>query len=264
MQLDVTHHDSSFELKYRGHRFGFSLVSWDSEALRLPVYHLSNVTPLYFPTAENSEEINAYIKSKSASSNAMLTARIPATEIVVAKLLQEIGFYFVEMTLHPTLNLQSEARKDEFHFEMRQANESDLALMLVESEEAFQHSRFFRDPMVSREGAKTRFREWVRSSQQSENKRSWIFLDHDGRAVAFFIDRVTHSEAFLELTAMFSQFRGQGEAKQVWETYLAFQRRAGIQSVKTNISAENSAVVAIYPKLGFKFAPASIAFHKHL
>jgi RimJ/RimL family protein N-acetyltransferase len=193
----------------------------------------------------------------------MLTARVPSSNLVLRNLLQGLGFHFVELTLHPQLSLLQSPQDYGIHLDMRLAEESQAELLLAEAETAFQHSRFFRDPLVPRGAASMRFREWVRSSWASDHKKTWIFFDTKGEPIAFFLDRAEGKDKFLELTAILGKHRGQGVAKLVWQTYLSHQRLQGVETINTNISAENSGVVALYPKLGFRFLEPSIAFHCH-
>lgn len=193
----------------------------------------------------------------------MLSARVPSSDLSVRHLLSLLGFEFVELTLHPEVSLKNRVEPYEKHFEMRAVSGPEVELILLESEHAFQYSRFFRDPFVPTENAALRFREWVRSSIGVANKNTWLFLDSLGKPLAFFVDRQDGDQRFLELTAMLETSRGLGLARKVWETYLFAQKLEGADTVKTNISAENSAVVALYPKLGFSFAMPSIAMHLH-
>lgn len=200
---------------------------------------------------------------QSELGNLMLSARVPSSDLSVRHILSLLGFEFVELTLHPQVSLKNRFEPYENHFEMRAVSEPEIELLLMESEQAFQYSRFFRDPFVPAENAALRFREWVRSGIGMAHKNTWVFLDSVGNPLAFFLDRQDGDQRFLELTAVLEASRGRGLARKVWETYLFEKQLEGVETIKTNISAENSSVVALYPKLGFTFAEPSVAMHRH-
>jgi RimJ/RimL family protein N-acetyltransferase len=174
-----------------------------------------------------------------------------------------MGFEFVELTLHPEISLDNPPRKFEPRVAMRNADSTDLDLLLSESQEAFQYSRFFRDTQIPRHAAGARFREWVRAGLESEDKDLLIFSDEQGTPIAFFLVKPVGSDCFLELTSILAASRGKSLATLVWETFLASAENRGFKKIRTNISGENSAVVALYPKLGFLLREPSVAFHFH-
>lgn len=262
MTLDLTRDDSILEFTLEGERFRFVFVDWDAVAIGKPVFHLSE----HWTVGTQERSVGNLVAHQALSQqlhDLMLTARLPASEIVARHSLSKAGLYFVELTLHPNIMLQQTDFGHHAHFEMKSAKEDDFHLLLSETASAFSYSRFFRDPLVQKEAAESRFLNWLRSSRESQNKNVWIFLDDDGEPLGFFLDRAEGDSKFIELTAMFSRARGTGKAKGVWETYLANQRAGGVVGVSTNISAENSAVVGLYPKLGFRFLEPSVAYHGH-
>lgn len=194
----------------------------------------------------------------------LLTARIPSTDLDLRRTLSESGFHFMELTLHPHLDLQAVGGAYQIGCTMRTISQNELDFVLQEAQTSFQYSRFFRDPMVAAERAAMRFHNWVRNSIKDPNKQVLLFKSSSGEPLGFFVERGTEGERFLELTAMFPQARGRGLARVVWETYLRTRYEDGVISLKTNISAENSAVVGLYPRLGFVFKNPSVVFHCHL
>lgn len=262
MELDLTRDDSILEFTWEGQRFRFVFVDWDSVALGKPVFHLSE----HFKVGTDEPSVRNHLERQGLTQHlheVMLTARIPASDIVATHSLQKAGLYFVELTLHPNIMLQQTDHGHQAYYEMQSAQQEHLDLLLSATASSFTCSRFFRDPLVPKEAAESRFLQWLRSSRESQNKNLWIFLDDDGEPLGYFLDRAEGESRFLELTAMFGRAQGRGHAKRVWETYLANHQARGVVSVSTNISAENSKVVGLYPKLGFNFLEPSVVLHGH-
>ena len=241
----------------------FSKTSWDSELFGVDVYSLKSwliVEDLHDIDAE--AWLAATLKALGGK-RAMLTGRLPANEDALRAVLVGINMSIVEWTLHPTLDLELLAPTANSEVSMRQASQDDLIWITKEARDAFKVSRFYRDALVPRNLAAERFEAWVESAFVDPEKEVLVFENRELQPLGFFIVSVAAGIAQLELTAISESMRGMGWSLPVWGAYLKHAKRIGLKSVRTNISAENSAVIGIYPKLGFKFSQSSVAMHGH-
>ena len=241
----------------------FSKVPWDTKLFGVDVFSLESWT---VPTQVSAIDSSAWrIKAVRAVGGqpAILTGRVPAKEDALRATLGAIGMSIVEWTLHPELDLDAYQPKTSTHLKVRLASEGDLSWLLSEAHDAFRVSRFFRDPYVSNDLAANRFKVWVETSLNDPSKDVFVFEDLDHQPIGYFVVSGKGESVNLELTAISSARRGQGWSGPVWETFLAHAKSNGARRVSTNISAENSAVIGIYPKLGFRFGASSVAMHGH-
>ena len=242
----------------------FSKVPWDTTLFGLDVYNLESWAIADEPRDIVAGDWRTNTASALSGQPAMLTGRVPSKEDALRNVLSAIGMSIVEWTLHPELDLDAYEPMVNSQVKMRLASQDDLEWLSAEARAAFEISRFYRDPNVPKHLAAKRFRIWVESSIESPSKEVFVFELHDHQPIGFFVVSVNGEMAHLELTAITAAMRGSGWSVPVWDSYLAHAKNNGVKLVTTNISAENSAVIGIYPKLGFRFGPSSVAMHGHL
>jgi RimJ/RimL family protein N-acetyltransferase len=169
----------------------------------------------------------------------------------------------IEWTLHPVLDIESFESTSKVPVHVRLATEKDHQWIKTQARSAFVMSRYYRDPKVPDGLASKRFENWIDSGLADSEKEVIVFEDDGQQPLGFFVVTISGSEVNLDLTAIADSKRGQGLSLPVWEAYIRHAKSSGLKTVTTNISAENSAVVGIYPKLGFRFGPSSVAMHGH-
>jgi RimJ/RimL family protein N-acetyltransferase len=255
--------NSSLEIRVGANHLIFSTVPWDTKLFGVDVYTLES-----WAMADEASEIqsgewraSALIALKGQS--AILTGRVPSNEDTLRAALSAIGMSIVEWTLHPELDLETYKPMTKSLVKMRLASKDDLGWISTEAQDAFAVSRFFRDSNVPKHLAAKRFSYWVEYSLDSPSKQVFVFEDHEHQPIGFFVVSAASESAHLELTAITADMRGKGWSMSVWHSYLGYAKSIGVNVVTTNISAENSAVIGIYPKLGFRFGQSSVAMHGH-
>lgn len=238
-------------------------MDWDSTVFSFPVLNLvehkqDGITP------ELAQVWKSELSALAEQNRFMLTARVEANEIQLRSTLQNLELQAIEWTLHPRIDLHKTTRAYSRLIDSRRATDAEIAQIANEAGKAFQISRYHRDTRIDPRLADQRFENWIRTSTSDPTKELTVFLDPaSGEPVAFFLHRRDGDNVFLELTAVFEKFRGLGFSQRVWETFLADQLAKNVGAVTTNISAENSAVIGIYPKLGFSFSDSSVVYHGH-
>jgi RimJ/RimL family protein N-acetyltransferase len=251
------------DIRIGANHLSFSHVPWDSQLFAHPVLALEswsisdNIDFLY------SEDWHSAAIEALGTQRTVLTARIPASDDALRTVLGLLPMTVVEWTLHPVLELEAFEPKASTKVQMRLASEGDGHWLRSQARSAFGMSRYFRDPKVPTELASKRFEMWVDSSLADPSREVYVFENQHHEPLGFFIVTTSEGVTNLDLTAIADSMRGQGWSLPVWEAFLTHAKSTGAKMVKTNISAENSAVIGIYPKLGFRFGPSSVAMHGH-
>jgi len=238
-------------------------VPWDTRLFGFPVFSLES-----WQISEDSRDLASRGWHLSAlhaigSQRVLLTGRVPANEDALRGVLNLLPMAIVEWTLHPVLDLGSFELSTDSKVQIRVASGEDRQWLRSQARGAFEMSRFFRDPFVPKEVAAGRFESWVDAALEDPAKEVFLFENESEETLGFFVVSSSQGIAHLELTAIADSKRGQGWSLAVWEAFLLRAKTSGLRSVTTNISAENSAVVGIYPKLGFRFGQSSVAMHGH-
>lgn len=241
----------------------FSKVPWDTKLFGLDVYALESWALADETRDIKSGDWRASTLDALNGQSAILTGRVPSKDDALRAALSAIGMSIVEWTLHPELDLETYKPMTNSQVVMRLASNDDIEWISTEAQDAFAVSRFFRDSNVSKHLAAKRFSLWVESSFDNPSKQVFVFEDHEHQPIGFFVVSATNESAHLELTAITAEMRGKGKSMSVWDSYLRYAKSIGVKVVTTNISAENSAVIGIYPKLGFRFGESSVAMHGH-
>ena len=250
-------------LRTVGESLSFFLDSRDTNNFGFPVYNLGQPNPTDNQDFENPLDL-AEIK-KYLGSDFILAARIDSGSRLMIDTLQELGFRVFETTLHPKLVIGEDSPLfGHERVQIELADSSEFAQIEEIAKSAFKVSRFHRDPSILDQAADARFAGWVRSSHLDPLKSVYVFrIDGSSAIAGFFVVRRQGQQSFWELTAIASEYRGQGRARIVWESFVSLDVSAGVKVIETNISSENLAVVGLYPKIGFRFARSSQVVHFH-
>jgi ribosomal protein S18 acetylase RimI-like enzyme len=215
-------------------------------------------------TAENLSNFLKGMRDNNIETReqAMISSRLDSNKKAEIDLLQEVGFRFVELSLHPELTgLQTQVVPSE-NLEIVTGSRINLNYLTKIAESSFLISRFHRDPLVPAGFANQRFVNWVKEAAKSDRKTILQIQDPEGAILGFFVTRrddSTHS--YWELTALDSKYQGKSLGRAAWNTVLKHEHQLGVDTVRTTISAENLQVVGMYPRLGFKFSGSSVVLH---
>lgn len=176
--------------------------------------------------------------------------------------LEEQGFRFVEMVLHPTMPALPELALPDDDLDIDVAEESDIAQIESIAVQSFQYERYHVDPRLDRHLADLRYGRWVNSSTGSFEQQLIKICD-GGRLLGFFLVEIMEEsqEVYWHLTAIAPEYQGQGYGTRVWQAILRYHQKQGLISVSTTISARNVPVLNLYSRLGFRFLPPEMTFH---
>ncbi|WP_428123965.1 hypothetical protein [Dissulfurimicrobium sp.] len=188
--------------------------------------------------------------------------------------IQREGFYFVEQTLDPYLALQkSDVLKrfnaDPMSFIPSRHRDKNLRVIAMDKNDAvlqsqvmecargsFSDDRFHMDPNCPRELADLRFFNWARDLISDPGVM--IYIAMIGEDVVGFL---AQKQDQLILAGFKQQFARSGLGDFLWLSTLSNMMAHGFDCVNTRISTNNTAVLNLYARLGFKFKNPASMFH---
>lgn len=191
----------------------------------------------------------------------MVSCRLPHDYFAESFLLENQGFHFVEMVLHPQVSNLGRLELDNAGLAVLPATSADLQELTTIAGSAFGNERFHVDPRVDSEKANIRYANWVRNCM-THPAQTLIKVMHDEEIVALFVFEILASGmAYWHLTAVAPKLQGCGYGKRAWRAMMHYHQRQGVDVVCTTISARNTKVLNLYAHLGFQFLPPETTFH---
>lgn len=218
-------------------------------------------------TAAIQREIGEYGK-------VFISARIPKDEFRAAMLLQQAGFYFVEMTISPYAKLLKSRALSRFieaptefvpkkyqshELIVNPINKTELSLkqrIQAIAQESFIDDRFHIDPNCPDAIADQRFAYWV-DDLYRDSATVFYALNYDGELSGFLCRKDEH----LILAGFSEAHRNRGFGDFLWLSVMANMLDNGLKRAHTHISANNISVLNLYARLGYQFKFPEITFH---
>ncbi|MCX6027001.1 MAG: hypothetical protein NTY23_12220 [Chloroflexi bacterium] len=251
---ETIHHGHS-SLEYRD-------TPWDSRVLGVPTNEVMRVVD-----SGDSAELRALLAALedecARRSIGLTVTRVAATRIAVRCALEERGFRYVETSLNLARGRRwpmpvSVPQELLDKIEVRRARADDLDGLRTIAADDFHFGRFFEDPQISAESARTRNYNWIGD------------LVRDGRVdvclaktclVGFMAHSRTTSVTDLLLGGVAERYSHL--ALPFWAKEIASIHEDGVETIRTNVSAASIGVMNLYTALGFRFTEALVGFHKH-
>jgi RimJ/RimL family protein N-acetyltransferase len=234
-------------------------VPWDSDIFGFPVAQISEMRVLD-PGIARSDLVpfQAWLDQESIH---LASCRLPHDRLHESMLLEQIGFRFVEMVLHPHLaDLQAYPCAPQ-NLSVELADSADLPAIEAIAANAFGHERFHADPRLDRRLADHRYLVWVRNSHGHPTQRLYKISDGPDLVAFFVTENKPDGCCYWHLTAISPAFQGRGYGKRVWREMLHHHQREGMARIATTIAARNTPVLNLYASLGFRFQPPEITLH---
>lgn len=234
-------------------------VPWDSDIFGFPVAQIAEMRVL-LPAQARADlaTFQAWLEQESIQ---LASCRLAHDQLNESMLLEQAGFRFVEMVLHPHLaDLQGFPCAPQ-GLRVELAGSTDLPAIEEIAAQAFGHERFHADPRLDSALADRRYLVWVRNSHGHPSQR--LYKIRDGAdLIAFFVTEAQPDGlCYWHLTAISPAFQGRGYGKRVWREMLHFHQREGMARIGTTIAARNTPVLNLYASLGFRFRPPEMTLH---
>jgi ribosomal protein S18 acetylase RimI-like enzyme len=237
-----------------------SLVSWDSQVFGFPVACIQ--TLVIRDQSAVAADWSRYQAWVDAHGVALTSVRLPHGALATSMFLEREGFRFIEMVLHPILQgLQHRPLTVMDDITVSPVSQAELSEIVVMAERAFGFERYHVDPRLSAGPANQRYGNWVRGSFAHPSQQL-LKIQRGGVIAGFFVVEVMEGgDACWHLTAMNPEHKGKGWGSDVWTGMLGYHKDAGIDVVRTTISARNTPVLGLYSKLNFRFDAPEMTLH---
>lgn len=251
--LQYSHHNRAWSLEA-------SEATWDTKIYGFPVVSVSKFTIEANKTADYSCETAHFQAWLQEHGIGLVSVRLGHECLRESMVLESMGFRFIEMVLHPTINLLQSTYYPDDTLSISFAQAEDLPSIQGIAQSAFGYERLHVDPRIDASKGNIRYGNWVLSALNHPRQRLLKITDGN-RLLAFFVIEVDGKNVYWHLTAVSPDLHGQGYGYRVWLAMLKFHRLLGCNYVSTTISARNTPVLNLYSKLNFKMAPPEMTFH---
>lgn len=216
---------------------------FDSDAFQVPFYRVKQF---------DSGALSRDLAKIATSSPFVIDAKVPASDIAAAHLLQSLGFRKVCMQITLTHELRGLPPVPEgVELAPRLELSDDL---LRQHARNFRFDRFSIDPLLPREGTDRLYFEWVRNSLTGGRRQ----VVHAGPNFCTFSMR-QDGEAAIDLVSVLEPKRGIGKRLLACTIIEASGQGAGKLHVTTE--CENQAAWSLYLRTGFVPSMFTAAFH---
>jgi GNAT superfamily N-acetyltransferase len=250
---------SGFAVESAALRLAARRVPWDSEIYGVNVAQIDALQVLDGIAARKDyAEFGRWCKANRIR---MVSCRLPHAQLRESMFLEEHGFRFIEMVLHPRIAVSGVGATAEVGLLVAKAAEADVGGLVNLAERAFGYERYHVDPRLDPRLADSRYGRWVANSLRHESQQLLKVCDADRLVALFLVEERPPDAVYWHLTAISPDCQGQGYGYRVWTTMLRKHKMDGFANVSTTISARNVPVLNLYAKLQFRFDPPEMTFH---
>lgn len=210
---------------------------WDSAALGMPSYEITEYSPAVLHAAEDMPGHHT----------------IRVSPLADKSLLHEQGFYYCDTLIRPVCSPERLRPETHARATISDMFEADDILKICRS--AFTHGRFHRDFNIARDKADKRYTQWL---AQRIDSREVHALRWEGATAGF----IAHQGCDLVLHAVAEELRGRGLAKYWWSEVCTAMFAKGCEHVASSVSAANVAALNLYASLGFHLTEPIDVYHR--
>lgn len=236
-----------------------SIVPWDSAIYQFPIASILN-----FQVLDPSDSVKAYAGFEdwlNAHQCRMVSCRLGHEKLRESMFLEDRGFRFLEMMLHPVFDGLQSLKIPDQALNVLPATSDDIDEVLAIAESAFTNERFYIDPRLPRDCSHQRYGRWARSALNHPRQKLLKIMDEDVLVAFFVVEEDDAQSAYWHLTAVSPLQHGKGYGHRTWLSVLKYHQDNGMKQVRTSIAARNSAVLNLYSKLNFRFQAPEMTFH---
>jgi RimJ/RimL family protein N-acetyltransferase len=235
------------------------LVTWDSAVFEKRVAAISKFS---LKGNEVGSYLDDFFRWVMANSIEIVSCRLPNEKLTESMCLEQVGFRFIEMVLHPLAVGLDKFPSPTVELFIEDATSDDLPIIGRIAEKVFRFERYHVDPRIDLSLADQRYKRWALNSFDSKSQRLVKVVNRMRDLIGFFVyEELPNNSVYWHLTAISKEFQGKGLGYQTWLALISHHTCAGFESIRTTISARNYPVLNLYSKLGFKFDPPEMTFH---
>ncbi len=250
----------------------FRSTPWETRNLGIPSYEI-NVHDLYKTTSTNLA--NELDDLRKKSTHFFIFARLQKKEINFAAILEKQGFYLIESTISPYMNLNKNEilvkfndnkntslpiryKEKKITFHILTNDEKIFAKIELKkiAEESFSYDRFHLDYNCTSTIADQRFSMWV-DDLIADNDVTFDVLHHNGDIISF----IARKNNYLILGGFKQKYLLAGLGEYFILNSCSILKQQNYPTVETLISVNNLLIVNLYASVGFKFKDTRYSFH---
>ncbi len=238
----------------------YAKVPWDSEYLHNSTYEIFDIKSRGNGFKESFRLFENYINYKKGD---LLFAKLPVLRNDLIQSYAELGFYFVEQSVEPILELCKwfPPQINTNRIVLTKASKNDIPEIKAVAEETFTADRYHLDVNIPSMLASYRYGKWVENSfEQGETILVCRSLE---QILGFFIIKTEGKKAQIRLNGIKLKEKGKGLGKLTYIKVLSALKKLGFEQVSSRVSFNNLPVVNIYSSLGFKFYNTLVVMHKY-
>ena len=236
-----------------------SLVPWDTAVFEYPVAQIERIRVL--DPGQARADYAAFESWRDSRRCGLVSCRLGHDRLDESMLLEDRGFRFIEMVLHPRLENLERLDIPDQGLDIVPAEESDIAALSMIAESAFADDRFHVDPRLDPRRGDVRYGRWVASTVGHPKQRLLKILDGASLVAFFIVEAREDGSIYWHLTTVSPAFQGRGYGRRTWLAMLRYHVKNGHNAVSTTISARNIVVLNLYSGLSFRFSPPDMTFH---
>lgn len=232
---------------------------WDRPHFGAPVLQITRVR---VDGPDCADDLGALLARFRASGVALVSCRIPASQLAESMWLERHGFRFIEVVYHPSRSLDlDDALLSEPVCDVRSAVSADLDVLHEIAGTAFGHERLHADPRIDNAVANRRYQHWMRSALAHPTQRLEVVAE-EGQTIGFFVIELrTDGTCYWHMNAIGREHQGRGLGRRAWLAMMRRAREAGARRVETCVAARNFRVLNLYSRLGFGLSEPEMTLH---
>jgi ribosomal protein S18 acetylase RimI-like enzyme len=246
-------------------------VPWETRNLGVPSFTLSE---RFIAEPEVGVLRDALAQKTARHGRIFVQARLAKPQLPLARHLEAAGFYYVESTLVPHSVLKknlplAEFVRDPGQVLPRRYRPEDFKVLTMDKNngghcqrvreiagESFSDDRFHLDVNCSKEIADRRYVYWSEDLLKDDNAVFYV-LCLRGEVIGFMIRKGDN----LLLAGVAAAYVKSGLGEYLWLSVLDDMLRTGLMEVRSLISSNNTAVLNLYARIGFRFREPAATFH---
>lgn len=250
----------------------FRSTPWETRNLGIPSYEI-NVPDLNKMTVTNLTNELDLLRKKS--SHFFIFARLQKKEIHLSSILEKQGFYLIESTISPYMNLNKNVilakfndnkklslpkrykeKNITFHTLTNDKKHHDKNKLKKIAEESFSYDRFHLDTNCTSTVADLRFSLWV-DDLIADSDVTFDVLHHDNEPIGF----IARKNNYLILGGFKKKYLLAGLGEYFILNTCSTLKQQNYPTIETLISVNNLPIVNLYASVGFKFRDTRYSFH---
>lgn len=184
--------------------------------------------------------------------------RIPSQNYEVAQFLEANNFRIVDSLVELSLSLGIVDREKVEH--IREATSADGVIIVKIALDAFSDTRFFHDPLISKDSARKIYSEWVKNSVSGIAADRVLVYENKGEIFGF---ATIQKNGHIPLIAVRIDQQGKGVGRALCNAAVIVSKEFGATNAAIETQTNNIAALRAYLNSGFKINNSYFTFRWH-